>query len=70
MSYLVAILLVAFGFYVTIHSFAMVRLVGRMDYAEKYLGVGGSYTMWKIIGIGCIIAAFYVVKDPSLFGLG
>jgi len=69
MKYLIALFLVVFGFYVTTHSYPMVRLVGRMDYAEKYLGVGGSYTMWKGIGILCIIAAFYVLKDPSLFGL-
>lgn len=29
----------------------IVRLVGKNDLAEKYLGMGGTYTMWKIIAI-------------------
>jgi len=70
MQYLVAILLVLFGFYVVVNSYAMTRMVGKADWAEKYLGVGGTYTMWKLVGIGAIILAFYILKDPGLFGLG
>jgi hypothetical protein len=69
MQYLVAAGLILFGFYVTIHSFGMVKLVGRTDWAERYLGVGGSYTMWKLLGILSIIVALYVIKNPGLFGL-
>lgn len=69
MKYLIAIGLVIFGFYVVRHSFDMVKLFGKAEWAEKYLGYSGSYTMWKILGIVAIIAAFYVLKNPSLFGL-
>ncbi len=69
MKYLVAAALIAFGFYVVRHSFDMVKLFGKADWAEKYLGYSGSYAMWKILGILAIITAFYVVKDPEIFGL-
>ena len=29
----------------------IVRIVGKSDLAEKYLGLGGSYNMWVIIGM-------------------
>lgn len=31
----------------------------RFDWAEKFLGPGGTYTAWKIIGLGLIIFGFY-----------
>lgn len=29
----------------------IVRNIGKSSWAEQYLGNGGSYTMWKIIGL-------------------
>lgn len=29
----------------------IVRTIGKSTWAEQYLGNGGSYTMWKIIGL-------------------
>lgn len=29
----------------------IVRIIGKNDLAEKYLGMGGTYNMWVIIGI-------------------
>ena len=69
MRFLVALGLIAFGFYVATHSFAMVRLIGKTDWAEKYLGVTGSYTMWKLAGILSILLAIFLVIHPEYFGL-
>jgi hypothetical protein len=33
----------------------LVRLFGKNDWAERHLGSGGSYTMWKLIGILVIV---------------
>jgi len=33
----------------------LVRTVGKAEYAERILGSGGSYTMWKILGVIVII---------------
>ena len=38
----------------------LVRLVGPANWAERYLKFwGGSYLMWKLIGILVIIAGVY-----------
>lgn len=37
----------------------IVRVVGKNSWAEKYLGGGGTYTMWKIIAIVIVAAALW-----------
>ncbi|CAN5116679.1 hypothetical protein BH11PAT4_BH11PAT4_7780 [soil metagenome] len=69
MKYLVALVGIAFGMYVVVNSYATARLFGKLDYAEKYLGAGGTYAAWKLIGVFCIFASFAVLRWPSFFGL-
>jgi hypothetical protein len=69
MKYLVFLLGLAFGIYVIVKSYAVARLFGQMDYAERYLGPGGTYTAWKLIGLLCIFASFAVLRWPEFFGL-
>ncbi|MFA6423333.1 MAG: hypothetical protein WCW17_02665 [Patescibacteria group bacterium] len=38
-----------------------VNLVGYSSWAEQHLGGGGTYTMWKLIGILLIIAGVMVL---------
>lgn len=41
----------------------IVRIVGKTYYAEKYLGGGGSYTMWILLGIVVIFGTiWYIIK--------
>jgi hypothetical protein len=40
-----------------VKTLQMAHLFGKMGWAEKYLGEGGSYTVWKIIGVVAPIAA-------------
>lgn len=35
----------------------LVRTFGKNEYFEKYLGTGGSYNFWPILGVVIIIAA-------------
>jgi hypothetical protein len=39
------------------YSFQLTQLFGHNSWAEKYLGDGGTYTMWKLLGIALIILA-------------
>ena len=48
----------------------IVNNVGRSDLAERYLGQGGTYTMWKIIGVLIAVAAFFVLTGQLTFGAG
>lgn len=33
------------------YTYQMARTFGKMGWAERYFGEGGTYTVWKIIGI-------------------
>jgi len=35
----------------------MVEFFGKASWAERYLGSGGSYTMWILIGIIMVVLA-------------
>lgn len=55
----IIVLLLAIGLAIVFAKYReyMVRLVGKNQTAEKYLGPGGSYTLWPLIGIFFIILA-------------
>lgn len=59
MKFVYFILIIVFGFCLVIYHKWITDNTIRFDFAEKYLGVGGTYNMWKIIGIASIIFAFY-----------
>ncbi len=43
----------------------LVRQIGKNDFAERYLGNGGTYTMWILIAIFIvIIAVVWLVGTP------
>lgn len=44
---------------------SLVRFFGKTEYAERYLGAGGSYNMWILIGLLIVIfAAIWLVGIP------
>jgi hypothetical protein len=45
-----------------IYTERLVRIFGRMDWAEHYLGPAGTYSAWKIIGVVLIIAGFVALR--------
>ena len=69
MKYLVSLIMAGLGILIVAKTFAIVRLVGKNDWAEQKLGSGGTYTAWKIIGVIVIIASYYVITKPEFFGL-
>ncbi len=49
-----------------VKTLQMAHLFGKMGWAEKYLGEGGSYTVWKVVGvIAPIIAIIYFFSEVS-----
>lgn len=56
----VIIFLVAFGAGVLIIKYTepIVRIVGKSAFAEKHLGMGGTYNMWKIIAVVVMVVGF------------
>jgi len=44
----------------------VVRMVGKNEYAERYLGQGGTYTFWVLFAILMIvIATIWLVGLPG-----
>lgn len=44
-----------------VYSYQLTRLFGYNSYAEKYLGDGGTYSMWKLLGLLLIIGTIWLV---------
>lgn len=66
---LVFIILVAVAFLILKYTEPIVRMIGKSDLAERYLGMGGTYNMWKIIAVILIIAGLLYVTGTISFGL-
>ncbi len=54
-----AVLLAGFGLGIAFikYNFQLTRLFGHNSLAERYLGEGGTYSMWKLLGVALIIGA-------------
>ena len=57
MKFFLFLLAVAVGILIMKYTEPIVRTVGINDLAEKYLGAGGTYTMWRLLAILLIVAA-------------
>ena len=62
MNILVFIGLVIFGILIILYTVPFVKVVGRMDWAERWFGPTGTYTAWKIIGVGAIVAGIWLLR--------
>jgi hypothetical protein len=58
-----SIILVILGVFFLIKTEPIVRTVGHNSLTEKYLGQGGTYTFWKILG-----AIFIILGVLLIFG--
>jgi hypothetical protein len=68
MRYIIMLVLIIAGVGLINYSFRIVRTFGTMDWAEKALGPGGSYTAWKLIGTALIIFGVVFLRFASYFG--
>jgi hypothetical protein len=59
----ILIFLICFGvgLYLLAKTLQWVNLVGTSVWAEQHLGGGGTYTMWKLIGMGIIIIGILIL---------
>lgn len=47
-------------------TLAVVRMVGKMGWAESSVGTGGTFSIWKLIGILAPVAAIIYFFTPGL----
>ncbi|MDZ7586116.1 MAG: hypothetical protein U0946_00030 [Patescibacteria group bacterium] len=43
----------------------IVRMVGKMSWAENRLGMGGTYTVWKLIAIALIVGSLIYLTSVA-----
>lgn len=65
MKFLVFVAAVIIALLIMKYTEPIVRLVGKNDLAEKYLGMGGTYTMWKLIALLIVIVALLYWIPPA-----
>lgn len=56
MKFVIFVLGIVVGSLILKYTEPIVRTIGKNDWAEQYLGAGGSYTMWKLIALGIMVA--------------
>lgn len=49
------------GLALIIYSYQLTQLFGHQEYAERFLGAGGTYSMWKLLGLLAIVGAVWWV---------
>ncbi len=61
---IIFVLSIVVGLYFLVKSEYIVRVIGHNAWVDSYLGRGGSYLMWKVIGIAVMILGFlYLLGD-------
>ena len=50
---------VVLAYYMVKFRVNLVRIIGKNYYAEKYLGSGGTYTMWVFLAIALVAFAVW-----------
>jgi hypothetical protein len=61
MRFILAPLIFAAGILLMKYSVEVTNITGKIDLAEKYLAAGfgaGTYTWWKLFGLGICILSF------------
>jgi hypothetical protein len=43
----------------------LVRMIGKMSWAERYLGMGGTYTAWKLIAVLLIVGSLVYLTSAA-----
>lgn len=61
MKYFLTLLAIAGGTMMIIKSSWFVQSFGRSEWGERYLGSGGTYTLYKLVGLAIIIIAVLAV---------
>ena len=58
MKYIFGLILIGVGFFLIWKTDWMMKNFGRVEWAERKIGSGGTWTFYKIMGIGLIFLAF------------
>ena len=63
MRIIVSLIGIAIGIFLVVKSPALVNALGDISFAEQYLGNGGTYTFYKLVGVVFIALATLYMLD-------
>jgi len=55
MRFIWGVIWIAVGFMLIRYSFQIKNFFGSIDWAEQHIGSGGTYTLYKIVGVLVIV---------------
>ena len=69
MKYFYTLIAIGIGFLCIRYSIQLTEWLGKMDWAERYLGSGlaGTYTMWRLFGLAIIIFSLLYIFGAAGF---
>jgi hypothetical protein len=68
MKFIWTIVWVIIGFGLIKYSFQITNFFGHIGWAEQHLGGGGTYSLYKIVGVIVVILSLYFICSvPSDF---
>ena len=62
---LIFLLCVGIAILILKYTEPIVRMVGKMSWAENRLGMGGTYTVWKLIAILLIVGSLVYLTSGA-----
>ena len=62
-----SLLAIILGFVIEVKVFDIVRTFGHNEFAEHYLGSGGTYTGWRLLGLIGIGGGIWTLVHPNIF---
>jgi len=62
MNILIFLGMLALGTISLAYTRNLVNIFGRMDWAERWFGVTGTYTAWKLIGVALIVGGMLALR--------
>ncbi|MFH1425941.1 MAG: hypothetical protein ABIG66_00720 [Candidatus Kerfeldbacteria bacterium] len=68
MKYVIGVIMIAFGVFVIWKTESMIRMMGKISWAEDKFGSGGTWTFWKVVGLALILLAFFIMSGAA-FGI-
>lgn len=72
MKFLIFLVLLTIGMLMILKTEALLRFTGEIGWAERHLGGAGTFTLYKLIGLGIIIIGMMYVTglfEKTLGGL-
>ncbi len=68
---LVGLLGIPLGVIIIIYRYPLKGITGDIEFAEKYIGVGGTYTLIALIGLACsVLSLMYAFGTLQDFFIG